>query len=229
MPRRPRSFQAGVVYHLISRFVASEWFIKTESDRKTYLHLLGRALADSDWRCFAFAVMSNHVHLAVIAGMSPLSSWICDVHGPFAEWINERHARIGSVFVRGPAAIAIQHERAERLVGYIHRNPVRAGVVQHASDSAWTSHRAYLAPGIAPSWLDVDSGLALTRFAEGAALDRWIESTEVTRADVDEVRVEPVDRGGRPRKPAEKTGDGPGYFRAPKNAKPAGAAAGFYE
>ena len=63
MPRKPRSNQPGVVYHLISRFVEREWFIKEEEEREYYVRLLGRALSESDWRCLAYAVMSNHIHL----------------------------------------------------------------------------------------------------------------------------------------------------------------------
>jgi len=55
MPRLPRFIEPGTVYHLISRFVDREWFIKREDERRTYLRLLGRALLDSDWRCFSFA------------------------------------------------------------------------------------------------------------------------------------------------------------------------------
>ncbi|MDX2090717.1 MAG: hypothetical protein SFX73_22860 [Kofleriaceae bacterium] len=198
VPRRARIILPGVVYHLISRFVASEWFINTEYERRTYLQLLGRGLESADWRCFAFAIMSNHIHLALVAGRAPLASWLGEVHGTFAEWINERRERIGAVFVRGPRSIAIRHDRVDRLVAYIHGNPVRAGVVPHAMDSSWTSHRAYLQRELAPSWLDVDLGLELTRFADGAELDAWVERSSISRTQMDEARLVPVNRGGRP-------------------------------
>src|SRR5882762_8704116 len=102
MPRRPRQNSPGRVYHLISRFVDRDWFIATESERRVYLELLGRALQTSDWRCLAFAIMSNHIHLAMVAGLQALDRWIRRVHSPFAEWLNQRYDRIGSVFVRGP-------------------------------------------------------------------------------------------------------------------------------
>lgn len=60
--REARSFQEGLPYHLISRFVDRERFIH-ESERDHYLRLLGRAIRKSDWRLLAFAVTSNHIHL----------------------------------------------------------------------------------------------------------------------------------------------------------------------
>ena len=199
LPRRSRSIQPGTTYHLIARFVANEWFIRTDVERRQYLELFGRAVIASDWRCLAFAIMSSHVHFALTAGFDPLASWLREAHGPFAEWINGRHERIGAVFVRGPKTIGVRLDGLPQLVGYIHRNPVRAGVVERARESTWTSHRAYLEPERAPAWLDVHRGLELMGFTEPRALDTWVDATRIERAELDAVRLEPVKRGGRPR------------------------------
>src|SRR5438067_2099143 len=102
MPRKRRVIVAGSVYHLISRFVDRDWFIRSELERDYYLQLLGPALETTDWRCLSYAIMSNHVHLAMVAGRDTLASWIRRVHSPFADWMNRSHERIGSIFVRGP-------------------------------------------------------------------------------------------------------------------------------
>src|SRR5688572_4022301 len=133
MPRRSRPIVPGTVYHLISRFVAKEWFIERDEQRWTYLWLLGIALRSTDWRCFSYAIMSNHIHLGVLAGSAPLRPWIHYVHTYFAEYINARRERIGAVFVRGPQRVAYRQDGAARLLAYIHRNPVRAGLVQRAA------------------------------------------------------------------------------------------------
>jgi hypothetical protein len=164
---------AGRVYHLISRFVDREWFISSDVERTTYLGLLSHALSECDWRCLAYAVMSNHIHLCFVAGQQRLASWIRRVHSPFADWMNRTHERIGSIFVRGPKDIEVPPERVRDVIAYIHNNPVRAGVVGAAADSSWTSHRSYLGLEAAPRWLHVQAGLALGGFAAGAALDAW--------------------------------------------------------
>ncbi|MGE3543333.1 MAG: transposase [Kofleriaceae bacterium] len=142
--------------------------------------------------------MSNHIHLALIAGAARLASWIGAAHGPFAEWINERHNRIGSVFVRGPKSIGMRADGVARLVAYIHRNPVRAGIVARANESSWTSHHAYLQPATAPAWLDVARGLELMRFADANAMDAWVDATPIERLELDTLRLDPINRGGRP-------------------------------
>ena len=182
MPRRLRTIQQGVVYHLIARFVANEWFIRAEVDRDRYLRLLGSALAESDWRCLAYAIMSNHIHLAAVAGRQSLDSWLRPVHAPFADMLNRTHQRIGPVFIRGPKAYPVVNARVGHLLAYIHNNPVRANVCTAAAESTWTSHRAYVANADVPPWLCVSLGLALTRCASGAEFDQWVNDP-AQRAD----------------------------------------------
>ncbi|MEO8706639.1 MAG: hypothetical protein ABI867_41825 [Kofleriaceae bacterium] len=198
MPRKPRVIEPGNIYHLISRFVAGEWFIRSPQQRRWYLRLLGNALLGSDWRCFSYAIMSNHIHLGVVAGFSSLASWIRDVHGEFAEDINEQRGRIGSVFVRGPKSRAVRPDGVATLIGYIHQNPVRAGVVEHPVDSDWTSHPVYMGRAERPLWLDMELGLALTDFRDGEALDHWMAATPLVREQMQQALVEPRS-AGRPR------------------------------
>lgn len=185
MPRTIRFTEPGVVFHLISRFVAQEWFIRNDQDRQHYLRWLGHALSQSDWKCLAYAVMSNHIHLAMVAGETPMASWLRQVHSPFAEWVNQQRERIGPVFVRGPRDHAVDASAVGRLIAYIHNNPVRAGVYARARDGRWTSHAAYLGLVAPPAWLDVREGLERSGFEDPDAFDRWVDTAPSERDDVD--------------------------------------------
>ncbi len=191
MPRQPRSFAPGYVYHLISRFVDREWFIQQEEERASYLALLGRALIASDWRCLAYAIMSNHIHLSMIAGADSLDSWIRRVHSPFANMMNDTYDRIGPMFVRGPKERSVSWEGVGAVIAYIHNNPVRAGVVDEPSKSTWTSHRAYRQLEPAPAWLHVDEGMKLAGFNDPKEFHRWVIEPERKRFDdVFEIEIE---------------------------------------
>lgn len=187
--RVARDFTAGVVYHLIARFVDRSWFITCDEERKRYLTLLGRAVGESDWRCLAYAVMSSHIHLMMLAGWMTLESWAKRVHSPFAQWMNERHERIGPMFTRGPKAIAVLPESEANVLAYIHNNPVRAGVVKHASDSTWTSHRAYVGLARPPEWLDVAEGFRRVDIDDPTTFDAWVNDTPGESGHVDLRRV----------------------------------------
>ncbi len=161
--RIAREHVPGIVHHLIWRFVEHRWFLRTAEARTTYLRLLGRALEQSDWRCISYALMSNHIHLAAVAGRSPLAEWSRCVNIPFAAGVNQKHKRIGPVFAERARDHAVAPEGVGALIGYIHNNPVRASVVERAADSSWTSHRAYLATTTPPTWLHIQLGLELAR------------------------------------------------------------------
>jgi putative transposase len=179
--------QVGGVYHVIPRFVAREWFIPSALERRVYLSLLGKALVRTSWRCFAFAVMSNHIHLALVAGAEPLKAWLRPMHTEFALWINRRRERIGAVIVRGPNVIEVVPDGAGMLVSYIHCNPVRAGVVARATESDWTSHRLYAGMTPPRSWLDVGLGLELAGFGDRATMVDWVESVRADRSDLEAI------------------------------------------
>lgn len=189
MARGGGSAKPGCVYHLISRFVAREFFIQSAVERETYLSLLGFMIARSDWRCFSYAIMSNHIHLGLVAGDEPLAEWLRPTHTHFAQWINQRRERIGAVFVKGPNFIEVMRHGAPHVINYIHQNPVRAGVVADARDSDWTSHRAYLGLTRKLPWLDVELGLELAGFANGLELEACGKKTRVERDDLDLLRV----------------------------------------
>ncbi len=140
-------------------------------------------MSESDWRCLAYAIMSNHVHLAMLAGTTPAERWLRRVHPPFALWLNKRLQRIGPVFAGSSAIWLVRPENELRLVAYIHNNPVRAGVVAHARDSSWTSHRAYLGRARVP-WLDAE--FALARLGHTASqLDAFVDNDVGYRPEQD--------------------------------------------
>ncbi len=173
------------VYHVISRFVDREWFFNNDAERARYLALLHRGVAHSDWLLLAYALMSNHIHLSLLSGFDPPKRWLARVNGPFATWMNERHDRIGPMFVRGPSMWAMRPQDEGHLIAYIHNNPVRAGVVKHARDSRWTSHRAYLRN--APPWLAVGEGLERSGFTgRPREFDAWVDDT-VWRPEIAEL------------------------------------------
>jgi putative transposase len=198
MPRPLRSFEPLAIYHLIPRFVGGEWFIQCPEEREMYLELVGEGLAGSTWRCMAFAVMSNHIHFAMRAGEGNVDSWLHDAHTQFAEYINRRDKRIGGVFVRGPGDHRIAPDAVARLIGYVHRNPVRAGVVDDARDSDWTSHRAYLGDSPRPRWLDTALGMRMAGFQDSTEMDNWIRETDIDRKQMRDALFRPPRRVGRP-------------------------------
>jgi putative transposase len=201
MARGGCGIEAGRVYHVIPRFVAKEWFIESELERNCYLSLLGGAIAETDWELFAYAIMSSHVHLGVRAGDVPLADWMRPMHTRFANWMNVHRERIGAVFVRGPNVVEIRPDGAAKLIDYIHRNPERAGI---ATESTWTSQRAYVGRGHQPRWLDVECGLELAGMSR-EEFRVWTDDARTDAKALELIRAEPIQRRGRPHSEKAKT------------------------
>ena len=173
--REARVIQPTAVHHVIARFVDRSFLLRGDTERAMYLHRLGTALAESDWRCLAYALMSSHVHLALVAGTTPIGPLLKRIHSPFANWHNQRHERLGAVFADRPAAWAIGGASEGRLIAYIHSNPVRGGAAKRAAASTWTSHRAYTGAAVAPAWLDTTDGLRRCGVARDN-FDAWVSA-----------------------------------------------------
>ena len=88
--------------------------------------------------------------------------------------MNRRHERIGPLFAARPRCWRVRDSDQARVLAYIHNNPVRAGVVERAYDSTWTSHQDYVR-GSGPEWLDRTAGFERCGIADSASFDHWVD------------------------------------------------------
>jgi len=159
VPRYARLAAPGVIHHVIARFVNRAYRLSGPPERQEYLARLRRQLGGCDWHLLAYALMSSHIHLVLVAGNDLSSRLIGPLHTGFALWLNKRQGRLGPVFAARHTTIAFDDSQLLTLLAYVHNNPVRAGVVSIAGASDWTSHPAYVGEVATPPWLRVREGL----------------------------------------------------------------------
>jgi REP element-mobilizing transposase RayT len=160
MPRYARIHVTGGLFHVISRFHDHRFYLDIEGAREQYLKLLGNALKTHDARVIAYCLMSSHVHLVLQLGNDALGTLTKKVHAPFANWLNARRGGLGTVLADRPKSVLVHSDTyGLELIRYVHNNPVRAGVVDRATDSSWTSHRSYLGLEACPAWLSTEAVL----------------------------------------------------------------------
>ena len=158
MPRFARFHGTGGLFHVIARFHDRRFYLDIEGARDKYLALLGNAAKTHDSRIVAYCLMSSHVHLVLQLGNDPLGRLMKQVHSPFANWINRRRNGLGAILAGRPNSVLVPCEtHGMSLLRYVHNNPVRAGLVARASESSWSSHRAYLGLEETPSWLATEA------------------------------------------------------------------------
>ncbi len=195
--RIARLIEPHRVHHVISRFVDKRWLLEDEEDRELYLRLLAASLAKSDWLLLAYALMSSHIHLSLLSGLSSFESLLKRVHAPFALEINRRREGLGPIFAARASASVVRPEKIGRHIAYLHNNPVRGGAVRTARESSWTSHRAYVGLVRRPRWLAVDEGL-LRSGVEASAFDAFVAAAadDDGADDIDGIHRAAHRRGG---------------------------------
>lgn len=136
----PRLFVEGYWYHVYTRGQRREPLYFSPLDRIAYLSFLDEELTRRGGRIGSYCLMTNHVHLLIRMGNTPLGTIFRAVHMKYAKYFNRKREATGHVFQGRPGMkIVLDDSYLNQLVGYIHRNPVEAGMVEKASEFRWSS------------------------------------------------------------------------------------------
>lgn len=148
MPRRPRVFIEGGIYHVHNRFARGAEIFREGDKGERFLDLL-RTIRDRDGlSVFAWAVMPNHFHTALRVGPVPLWRSFGWSQARFGQGYNRRHRSSGPLWQSQFKARLVEDERyLGQLIAYIHLNPVTAGLVRDPSDYPLSGHRELLGKG----------------------------------------------------------------------------------
>ncbi len=130
MPRKARIDAPGALHHIIVRGIERRKIFKDDTDRNNFLDRLGKVLAETGTKCFAWVLIPNHFHLLLRTGACPLSTVMRRLLTGYAMNFNRRHRRSGQLFQNRYKSILCQENTyLLGLVRYIHLNPIRAGMV----------------------------------------------------------------------------------------------------
>src|SRR5262249_26297523 len=141
MAQQPRHEAAGAIHHVYARGNRRQEIFVDDDDRRTYLAMLGSATRRCRWRCLAFCLMTNHVHLLIETAEPNLGRGMQMVHAPYAQTFNRRHRRVGHLFQGRYGAERIRSDaQVVTTLRYIALNPVTAGACADARDWRWSSH-----------------------------------------------------------------------------------------
>lgn len=165
MPRGPRIDEPGMVHHVILRGVEKRRIFADDRDREELLSRLDRTLPALAMRCFAWALLPNHVHLVVQTRGIPLDRVMASTNTGYAMHFNRRHDRVGHLFQSRYRSRPIEDDGD--LLGvilYVHRNPWKHGVVRNAAALEcfpWVGHGALLGRQPARAFHAAQDALAL--------------------------------------------------------------------
>ena len=124
MPRRARLDTPGALHHVIIRGIDKcDLFVDT-ADRQRFIDKLAEYTAAGGCTVYAWALMTNHVHLLLKSGQLGLSWLMRKLLTWYAIYFNKRHNRTGHLFQNRYKSILCEEDPYFlSLVRYIHINP----------------------------------------------------------------------------------------------------------
>ena len=163
MSRSWRIEYEGALYHLLSRGNEGKVIFDDDRDRKTFLKTIGEMSERFAIRVYAYVLMGNHYHLMVQTERANLKKAMHWFGTTYTQRFNIRHSRKGHLFQGRYKSIIVQNDAyLLQLSCYIHRNPLRAGLVKRLANYRWSSYLSYAYGRKVPEWLQTE--LILSQF-----------------------------------------------------------------
>lgn len=141
MPRIPRAATGSLVLHLLNRGNARAVVFREPSEYRDFIRLLWEAEEAFGVAVLAYCIMPNHFHL--VARPSDVTAL-----GTFMQWWMTAHVRrhhrrqqtSGHVWQGRFKSFPVQEDgHLLKVLRYVLRNPVRAGLVAHVRDWPFSS------------------------------------------------------------------------------------------
>jgi putative transposase len=149
------------LYHITARGDRREPIVEDDTDRLAFFEVLAEVIERFNWLCHAYCLMTNHYHLVVETPEANLSQGMRQLNGMYTQANNRRHQRTGHLFQGRFKAILVDRDSyLLALSRYVVLNPVRAAMVKHPRQYAWSSYRAMVGQASVPDWLETDGLLA---------------------------------------------------------------------
>lgn len=146
MPRKPRQFIAGGIYHVFNRGNNRQRLFEAKGDFFHFLNLMRRAKTRYPVCIFHYCLMNNHFHLLVQCEEDDaLPKYMHWLQIGYARYFHKINGTTGHVFEERFRCLRIAVESYYLQCGrYIERNPVKACIVKTAETYPYSSAAYYV-------------------------------------------------------------------------------------
>ncbi len=144
----------GAYYHILSRGNDRKDIFSDNDDRISFLDTLGKMSDRFEVEVYAYVLMDNHYHLLLKTNKPNISKSMQWFGTTYTRQYNLKHKRNGHLFQGRFKSFLIENDKYLMLLScYIHRNPLRAGIVRRLADYPWSSYPTYAYGKKSPEWL----------------------------------------------------------------------------
>lgn len=144
MPRTQRVHSKSNIYHVMIRGNNKKDIFIDDWDRAFFMKLLKEYAERSEFRLYAYCLMSNHIHLLIDTGGKPIGQVIKPIASRYASWFNQKYEKIGHLFQDRFKSEPVENRRYFLTVlRYIIQNPLKAGLENSLGHYRWNCYTAY--------------------------------------------------------------------------------------
>ena len=188
MTRPLRIERAETFYHVINRGNDRGCIFSDDKDYIRFLDFLGTCCVRFDFELWSYVLMGNHYHLLLKTHHANLSRAMQWLGVTYSVYYNNRHKRCGHLFQgRFKSFLILEEAYLKRLLAYIHRNPLRAGIVDRLRDYKWSSYCGLGYGRNSPKWFNANYVLEYFEFERKdfrRAVARYDEASDDLLSDL---------------------------------------------
>jgi len=188
MSRPLRIEYPGAWYHVMNRGRRSESIFLDKHDYLMFVDLLIEISGMWNVNVAAYCLMTNHYHILLQTPDGNISRCMRHLNSVYTQRYNRKHGFDGQLFRgRFKSIIVCDDSHLLQLVRYIHKNPVKAGLVKDMPDYEWSSYKGYLSYAKKWQWLHKDHIFSMITPKKRGRLKPFVEfmqkddSEEVTK------------------------------------------------
>lgn len=142
LARTARKLSSTGIYHIVIRGADRQSIFINSNDYLKYIDLLRFYTEECSFDIYAYALMSNHIHLLIQTNSTSLETVFRRLNTAYAGWFNMKYNRTG--FLQQGRFYSEPVENTAYLltvIRYIHQNPTKAGLESFPGELyKWTSY-----------------------------------------------------------------------------------------
>ena len=129
MARSARITSSTGIYHVILRGINQQDIFEEKDDKIKFLYILSDVKEKCHFSLYAYALMSNHIHLLMKTNDKPIDQVMRQIGSKYVLWYNTKYQRTGPLFQDRFKSEPIEDEKyLMTVICYIHYNPLRGGI-----------------------------------------------------------------------------------------------------
>lgn len=181
MSRYARKKSESGIFHIMLRGINKQTIFEEDEDRERFLDTIQRYRTISKYEVYGYCLMSNHVHLLLKENEEAISTAIKRISSSYVYWYNWKYDRCGHLFQERYKSETVENDGYFLTVlRYIHKNPVKAGLIKNIQEYKWSSYNEYIKK---PVIIDATFALQIFSTERKNATQLFIEHTNEQNED----------------------------------------------